>query len=1005
MRIPRFLSGAFGPRTRKGDARARAGFCRLLACLGVALLATPTFAASYTFSGASYPACSSGSWSTSGGVSTCNGSFSLNAGDSIQPSANHTIFAKGGITLKGSNAVGTSGVSVNLQTTYGDIKASAGGNTIYGNLSADSGDINLIGSNVVGSLATDGAVVLNGGSVSGNVSGSNGVSTSNGTTIGGNVLAATGEVSLTGGSVAGSVRSNCCEVTTNNTNIGSGISSGSSTVKINGGTIAGAISTSGGSGVIISNATVTSGSITTTSVRITITNSTIGSASSPVNIKSSNVISLKDNTTVYGNVNAGSWSSALVIDGTSKVVGNCTPTTSPDHPRCDALPVATLHHVRLEHSGSGVTCEGSSVTVVACNGADSGGSCPLNTNGLSGTVTTSSGVSVPFSIAAGSSSQVVKVPVATPQTVTLGVGSLSLAATASTTCWIGGTASCQHSYSDAGFIFATAAGDPLPAQTAGTTSAMYYLRAVIKNTKTKICEAALSSGPQTVSLAYQCVDPGSCYTTSMPACGAGSSYLCLTPYSSNGVTAQTAQAIAVGGTAVTMNFDANGNAPFVFDYRDVGKISLTASKAASGSPPAALAGASDPFVVKPARFVLSDIKSPAGGNPAASGASGGAFIRAGDTFSVTVTAVSSSDAPTPSFGREASPEGVRIAHNLIKPPGGNEGVLTGGTITGDKFKGIGVASVSDLAWDEVGIITLTPSIADGDYLGAGDVTGTVSENVGRFYPHHFDTALTEGCKAGGFTYSAQPFPIKIDAKNAAGNITKNYIGDFVRTPTLADGSASGLGDFDPKIVPFASFTEGATPALNATVAPLPVKTAFKFTTVPTAPASIKLRITDADGASSSGYTEGVAHIRYGRLWLGNAYGSELLSLPIPLEAQYWTGSYYKTNGDDSCTAISAKAIALNDYKGNLSACETTLAAGTIEKGKLPLKLSKPGTGNNGSVLLTLNLGASATGKTCVSSTEENASTADFSWFAPTPSARATFGIYKTPLIYRREVYR
>ncbi|MBA3997429.1 MAG: hypothetical protein C0466_09700 [Candidatus Accumulibacter sp.] len=633
-------------------------------------------------------------------------------------------------------------------------------------------------------------------------------------------------------------------------------------------------------------------------------------------------------------------------------------------------------------------------------------------------MTTSSGVSVPFSIAAGSSSQVVKVPVATPQTVTLGVGSLSLAATASTTCWIGGTASCQHSYSDAGFIFATAAGDPLPAQTAGTTSAMYYLRAVIKNTKTKICEAALSSGPQTVSLAYQCVDPGSCYATSIPACGDGSSYLCLTPYSSNGVTAQTAQAIAVGGTAVTMNFDANGNAPFVFDYRDVGKISLTASKAASGSPPAALAGASDPFVVKPFGFVLSGIKcatadagncgagalamSPVGGNPGASGASGGAFIRAGHPFSVTVKAVSESGATTPSFGTESAPESVKLSSALVAGLGLSENPAVGGSF-GPFDKG--VASGTGFTWGEVGIITLTPSIADGNYLGAGEVSGSASANVGRFYPHHFDTALTEGCKAGGFTYSAQPFPIKIDAKNAAGNITKNYIGDFVRTPTLADGSASGLGDFDPKIVPFASFTEGATPALNATVAPLPVKTAFKFTTVPTAPASIKLRITDADGASSSGYTEGVAHIRYGRLWLGNAYGSELLSLPIPLEAQYWTGSYYKTNGDDSCTAISAKAIALNDYKGNLSACETTLAAGTIEKGKLPLKLSKPGTGNNGSVLLTLNLGASATGKTCVSSTEENASTADFSWFAPNPSARATFGIYKTPLIYRREVYR
>ena len=55
----------------------------------------------------------------------------------------------------------------------------------------------------------------------------------------------------------------------------------------------------------------------------------------------------------------------------------------------------------------------------------------------------------------------------------------------------------------------------------------------------------------------------------------------------------------------------------------------------------------------------------------------------------------------------------------------------------------GVATVTNLAFSEVGIITLTPSVADGDYLGAGNVTGTVTVpststgNIGRFFPAQF----------------------------------------------------------------------------------------------------------------------------------------------------------------------------------------------------------------------------------------------------------------------------
>lgn len=152
--------------------------------------------------------------------------------------------------------------------------------------------------------------------------------------------------------------------------------------------------------------------------------------------------------------------------------------------------------------------------------------------------------------------------------------------------------------------------------------------------------------------------------------------------------------------------------------------------------------------------------------------------------------------------------------------------------------------------------------------------------------------------------------------------------------------------------------------------------------------------------------------RYGRLQLGNAYGSELLDLPIPLEAQYWAaGGFYVTNRDDSCTAIPVSSIALGFFAATpkLVACETQfspIGSTPLVAGKLPLRLIKPGSGNTGSVALSLNVGGTAAGTTCLAAgAATGATAANLPWFgAVNPAGRATFGVYKTPLIYRRENY-
>jgi MSHA biogenesis protein MshQ len=82
---------------------------------------------------------------------------------------------------------------------------------------------------------------------------------------------------------------------------------------------------------------------------------------------------------------------------------------------------------------------------------------------------------------------------------------------------------------------------------------------------------------------------------------------------------------------------------------------------------------------------------------------------------------------------------------------------------------------------------------------------------------------------------------------------------------------------------------------------------------------------------------------------------------------------------------------------------------TLSGGKMPLLtplvLSAPGTGNSGSVDLTLNLTDTVSGNTCLSATASAATAANMAaWFGANPTARATFGVFKSPLVYRRENY-
>lgn len=467
---------------------------------------------------------------------------------------------------------------------------------------------------------------------------------------------------------------------------------------------------------------------------------------------------------------------------------------------------------------------------------------------------------------------------------------------------------------------------------------------------------------------------------------------------------------------VSVSFDGTATGKLRVKYADVGKLTLNVRDSAATS-----TTGSGTFIVRPASFAVTAITDNSAtplANPAAADATGTKFVAAGMPFKVSVEARNncSSPAAVKNFGKESTLESVIFDQALTSGLGlSNNPAMT--TIADFAFSnGAGTATLS---WPEVGILRLTPRLKSRSYMGTSDLVGVQSGNIGRFFAHSIATMVdTQGC--GTFTYDSQPISkVTLTAKANGGATLTNYRGSstaafsFGKTVTLTD--TTGKGAFASTVSALA-FSAGSS-VLDGTDANH-AKATFKFTTSPTLPSVISIAATDTDASGVSG-TAGVAQIRSGRLQLGNAYGSELLPLPIPMNLQYWNGTWMR-NSSDSCSNVSANQFAWSFPAGTiarpnkLAACASAVSVAGIAPNQI-VTLSQPGTANVGWADLTLNIGTTATGSQCtlVSSGGGGAATTagmpwlQFNWTGAgisNPSARATFGVYRSPLIYRRENY-
>lgn len=516
-----------------------------------------------------------------------------------------------------------------------------------------------------------------------------------------------------------------------------------------------------------------------------------------------------------------------------------------------------------------------------------------------------------------------------------------------------------------------------------------------------------------------------------------------------------AAAVSEAGAGTQSVTFVNGQARVTAKYKDVGRIRILMKDDTSvdADLPAGITGATTNFVVRPFDFVLSGIANAAGTavNPQAADAAGAVFLAAGAPFRATVTARDAEGSATPNYGREAIPETVRLATQIVAPAGGASPGIGAATGFG-AFSG-GEATGTDFTWSEVGIVRAVPRVGDGSYLTAGDVMGAASEPIGRFVPSHFLVALNAplfatACSAGSFTYQGEPFGfttepvITATAVAAGGTTTTNYTGAFFK---LANASLAGR-----------AYTSGAAPLDASGLPPVTADPAItdlgggsatlrfasgsglRFTKgAPQAPfaaqVQLAINVLDGDGTAAIGagplgnpVTFGTAggipftagqEIRYGRVRVGTAVGSELVDLPVPMRAEYYAGAAagFVTNGADVCTTD--VVLTFPAFTENLAAGETCVldsgtpgasgvgcAAAAVPllryaeppaAGDFNLRLAAPGAGNQGSVAIR----AAVPGWL------------EFDWDAAAagdeaPTGQATFGIYggERRQIYTREIY-
>ncbi|MGI2197369.1 DUF6701 domain-containing protein [Shewanella baltica] len=587
---------------------------------------------------------------------------------------------------------------------------------------------------------------------------------------------------------------------------------------------------------------------------------------------------------------------------------------------------AQIDHFEFDHTGQGLTCNPETVTIRACANA----SCSkLFTDPLTATLLPESasegiwigGNQVSFS---GGTAQL-QLRRNTAGTVTLGVkgSSPTTKPLSKTLCRIGNGGlsenNCSLKFADSGFIF------DVPDKLANKPINV-LVKAVNKSDETQQCVPSFQS--QTKTLNFW----SSYHTPSAP----------ISPK------AVTINNTAIGTssdspTALNLVFDTNGQASISVNYPDAGKLQLDAQYIGSGNEQGLVMTGSDQFVSVPAGLCVKPVDASAS-CPSAD-MSCNAYRKAGQSFGMTVQGMAwekdddkdfcSGNLSTPNFSDQA----MRLASKVFAPKiasGGYDGAL-GVASYSHSAQANNLNTISNQTISEVGVFQIAAQ-ASPNYLGTAsslNIPIGYSANIGRFVPDRFlasNVSVIPAC--GGFSYMDQLFPMsmKLSALNIAGDITKNYFPPFSLATAKLVGENNNNGvDLQSRLsslhVKADSWEQGVAMvdasyrANFSRVTPNVATNLYQDGPFESLDIGVQLMDNDPhpnsiysyvaspdmDAASTGTCTNCSAKkistqiLRHGRVVMDNTYGPETEILRMPTRAEYWDGSSWVLNTNDSCT--------------------------------------------------------------------------------------------------------
>ncbi|UTZ28090.1 hypothetical protein HB761_09510 [Vibrio campbellii] len=370
-------------------------------------------------------------------------------------------------------------------------------------------------------------------------------------------------------------------------------------------------------------------------------------------------------------------------------------------------------------------------------------------------------------------------------------------------------------------------------------------------------------------------------------------------------------------------FNKHGKAYFNLKYPEAGKVALKAKikdeKDSLGQ---------NSFVSFPAYLKLT-----VDGGLCGSGSCSQKLVAAGEEFTMKVTAYQFGDDKKPAQNYQQS--GLTISHKVSYPQFDSAIPGTLGTTTYEHINLTnGTGSVMQTV-SEVGAFdfTITPPET---YLGSKAFTITpAEENIGRFYPKYFRVDEAKGNQWAyphqeNFAYMKQGFGVEafyVEALNADKGALTNYA--FFSSGLQAKFGLKDTSPYQPRFIlnktytgtwvnngaayvtsrSLGKFTGSTTDGLELLKGsgssypdgPLNFNENAKDTAI-----SIKSADANKDPVSIDG-SEGLLptqpDIRFGRVDLDDVGGNQGKELRVPLRVEYWDGSRFITNSDDSQTNV------------------------------------------------------------------------------------------------------